>query len=572
MRLINVDTLELEHFGSNVPKYAILSHTWGSEEVTLQEWIAVSTSCNPVDELSAEFAQFLSHRNVMGISPLSRIKRKSGYTKIMMCCEQAARYGLRYVWVDTCCIDKTSSAELSEAINSMFQWYQSSEVCYAFLSDVQTSALSSQDERDSAIRTSRWFTRGWTLQELLAPREMLFFDAQWKLISPKTELVQLLSSITGIASNFIDGTEDIYNASVAQRMSWAAKRQTTRQEDIAYCLLGIFEVNIPLLYGEGEKAFFRLHEEIVRRTEDHTYMAWGYQMPLERVYHGIFARSPIEFTGCQNVVHDSRQCAAGAVQLTNKGLQMRLSFLVDRYGYTDYSVAYLGCCRHGNLSLALPVDHEETIEDGANVWRVPGGTPVGMPYDPARKGATVFLKMVSSATHWKIQSSQLAVEIRNLRSEESAAHLQLVEVLPSRIWMPSRVLGQVAVLTISPSKRILMKLAPSIRSGSDTDYLIVTLDIKWSSADDRDENEHEVSRIRSKVLRGDEILDNGKPYISLIHMCSTTRGARLRYDSLSDFGNEAELCGRLVSVDVTGGESWIVSINVAPSGAVTEDE
>ncbi len=392
MWLINAQTLGLEEFfGDDVPKYAILSHTWGPGEVSFQ-WYKLNES-DHVTKSTTHVAE-----------------RSGGYMKIVQCCAQAKRDGHSYVWVDTCCIDKTSSAELSEAINSMFYWYKSAAVCYALLSDVDGSAARSQDERDSAIRQSRWFTRGWTLQEFLAPREVVFYDAQWTLIAPKAELVQLLSSTTGIAPRYIDGSDDIYNASIAQRMSWASKRQTTRMEDMAYCLLGIFDVHMPLLYGEREKAFLRLQEEIIRRTQDHSFLAWGFQMPLDHDYSGLLARSPADFAGCGEVIHDERLCSAGRgglVQMTNKGLLMPLhmTWRYNSIGYpqfTDCLVRFY-CCRHGDNILAFPVGHNgRKLEDHVDVWRVPCGPPI-LCRDERSSAShllTVFLKTSPPADFW----------------------------------------------------------------------------------------------------------------------------------------------------------------------------
>lgn len=172
-----------------------------------------------------------------------------------------------------CCIDKTSSAELSEAINSMFSWYQNAAVCYAYLSDVPKSTDVSAAE--SSFSKSRWFTRGWTLQELIAPCNLVFFSMDWHTLGTKIELSSRISSITGIERKFLSG-KSLELASAAKIMSWAALRKTSRVEDIAYCLLGLFDINMPLIYGEGKKAFRRLQEEIMTsRSEDHSLFAWG---------------------------------------------------------------------------------------------------------------------------------------------------------------------------------------------------------------------------------------------------------------------------------------------------------
>ncbi|KAF0323593.1 het domain-containing protein [Colletotrichum asianum] len=260
MWLINTRTLKLEEFfDAAVPDYAILSHTWGSDEVSFQEFNSLNaTSGDPADLI---------------------IKDRAGYPKIIKACGKALEYRLRYVWVDTCCIDKTSSAELSESINSMFRWYENAQICFAYLSDVPAT----QDATDPAFVNSRWFTRGWTLQELLAPRELLFFASDWTLIASREDTAASVSNITGIDQTYLESSISEQNtrlrllteASIAERMSWAARRTTTRVEDIAYCLLGIFGVNMPLMYGEGQKAFFRLQEQILQTCFDSTLLAWN---------------------------------------------------------------------------------------------------------------------------------------------------------------------------------------------------------------------------------------------------------------------------------------------------------
>ena len=271
MRLINAYTLELEEFpDERGTKYAILSHRWEDGEVSFQD-----------------------------MQDLEKAKTKNGFTKILKSCECAREDGLSYVWVDTCCINKESSAELSEAINSMYRWYGCSEVCYTFLSDVQIDASDSEFEAEQQLKQSKWFTRGWTLQELLAPKNVQFFDHQWDFLGTKNDLGELLSDCTGIRESIIRGTEPPHARSIAERMSWASQRVTTRIEDIAYCLVGLFAVNMPLLYGEGEKAFLRLQEEIIKQTDDHSIFAW--HMPSDLVYSGLLSGSPAAFAGCGSV-------------------------------------------------------------------------------------------------------------------------------------------------------------------------------------------------------------------------------------------------------------------------------
>jgi len=172
-------------------------------------------------------------------------------------------------WIDTCCIDKTSSAELSEAINSMYRWYQRSQVCYAYLVDVP-DATADHSRPDSLFQQSKWFTRGWTLQELLAPTFVEFYDQNWIEIGTKSSMRTLVQKITNISI-----LVNIDEACVAEKLSWASTRVTTRIEDLAYCLMGLFDINMPLLYGEGHNAFLRLQLEIWNRTNDESIFAWS---------------------------------------------------------------------------------------------------------------------------------------------------------------------------------------------------------------------------------------------------------------------------------------------------------
>ncbi|KAK4121509.1 HET-domain-containing protein [Parathielavia appendiculata] len=242
MRLIDTSTLEFSEFlGPTTPRYAILSHTWGADEVSLQDM-----------ELG-----------------LPSLASKEGYRKVVDYCRLAAQQGYGWAWVDTCCIDKTNHAELAESINSMFRWYQEAAVCHVFLSD-----LGPQAALGTALPPCRWFTRGWTLQELIAPATVEFYDGNWVMRGTKASLITQLESITGILASVLAGSSRLANVSVGVRMSWAANRETTRPEDMAYSLLGIFDVNMPMIYGEGEKAFRRLQEEIIRQSNDLTIFAW----------------------------------------------------------------------------------------------------------------------------------------------------------------------------------------------------------------------------------------------------------------------------------------------------------
>ncbi|KAI0430802.1 heterokaryon incompatibility protein-domain-containing protein [Xylaria sp. FL1042] len=242
MRLLNVKTRQLqEFFGDGIPHYAILSHTWGVEEVTFQD------------------LRQRSH------------KRKRGYAKIHQTCLLAAVDRLKWIWVDTCCIDKSSSAELSEAINSMFDWYQRATICYVYLADVPPSKPSENIEE--AFGRARWLTRGWTLQEFLASSPIRLFDSAWQKIEPSNFPISD-RFVSKILHHFTGINKDTWKTTgVPTRLSWAARRQTSRQEDMAYCLLGLLGINMPLLYGEGSDAFPRLLGELIKKSNSHGLLA-----------------------------------------------------------------------------------------------------------------------------------------------------------------------------------------------------------------------------------------------------------------------------------------------------------
>ncbi|KAK5659944.1 hypothetical protein OQA88_13409 [Cercophora sp. LCS_1] len=284
MRLLNAKTQEFEEFfggvGASIPPYAILSHRWGEDEVSFEQ-----------------------HKT-------RQYYRQAGYAKIYGCCRAAEDEGLQYVWIDTCCINKASSAELSEAINSMFNWYRAATLCFAYLSDVDSSEDPAMG--NSTFSRSKWFSRGWTLQELLAPAHVVFLGSDWVEIGTRNSLRAVISRVTGIdESVLLNAQWDKY--SVAQKMSWAASRETTRPEDEAYCLLGLFNIQMPLLYGEGRRAFTqltdrlfksqRLQEEILKQSHDESLFAWtssgrqqeSYSAEIDDGLSGVLASSPRDF-------------------------------------------------------------------------------------------------------------------------------------------------------------------------------------------------------------------------------------------------------------------------------------
>ncbi|KAJ9653327.1 hypothetical protein H2198_007469 [Neophaeococcomyces mojaviensis] len=332
MRLIDTKSLCLHEFTSQPPPYAILSHTWGSEEASFQDFTN------------------------------GKFKSKAGHQKISKFCQKAAEDGWQYAWIDTCCIDKTSSAELSEAINSMFTWYKNAGMCFAYLDDVPGVDAGTMWLR--SLSESQWFTRGWTLQELLAPCHVTFFNKHWEDVGTKRSLQMTIQSITGIQD--LDTFEC---ASLAQKFSWASKRRTTRKEDRVYSLLGLVGVNMPLLYGEGVKAFERLQRELLARSYDDSIFAWE---SLVRTPFGtsreeelssrttsavtsILAASLDQFENGVNVRHlDPNDCDRPLWSINNCGLSAILHGYVEHLQDERLGIVIpLNCSRNGQDRLTL---------------------------------------------------------------------------------------------------------------------------------------------------------------------------------------------------------------------------
>jgi len=317
MRLLNTESLRFAEFYKDVPPYAILSHTWGQEEVTItQVRNGTATQC-------------------------------LGWRKIQYACRQARRDGLQFAWIDTCCIDKSSSVELSEAVNSMYEWFAQAAVCYVYLEDVLASDDGTlREDSHELLSRSRWFTRSWTLQELIAPSRVIFYDALWNNIGSKSMplLLDLISRVTGIPSTCLSGKIAPSEFSVATRMSWASRRTSTRVEDLAYSLMGLFGVNMPLLYGEGSKAFIRLQEEILKRIDDQSILAWTVPENDPRNGHTgpVLAESPADFRDQVDAlsIYAERWVPS---YITNKGLSISLPLArVPVISYPPLSRYFLG--------------------------------------------------------------------------------------------------------------------------------------------------------------------------------------------------------------------------------------
>ncbi|CAI0641567.1 unnamed protein product [Colletotrichum noveboracense] len=317
MWLLDTQTLKLQEIvDPSTVNYAILSHTWEHDEVSFQD-----------------------------ISDLDTARKKAGFSKISKTCELARQRSIPYAWVDTCCIDKSSSAELSEAINSMFQWYKLSVVCFVYLSDftfdVPFSSFTTYTVEEKALNSSRWFTRGWTLQELIAPSSVTFYNTRWKALATKNELAEKLERITSIPHAVLESRQLLRTVPVAVKMSWAAHRKTKRIEDQAYSLLGIFDINMPMLYGEGSRAFRRLQEEIARETNDLSLFAWQAKerspdgsliASCKQEFRGILSRSPEEFVDGPKLHRNTNDEDVCDFSLANKGVRIDTTFRKGKNG------------------------------------------------------------------------------------------------------------------------------------------------------------------------------------------------------------------------------------------------
>ncbi|KAL1948059.1 hypothetical protein VTO73DRAFT_12134 [Trametes versicolor] len=336
-RFLNTWTGEFEwHPDPNKVTYAILSHVWRKpEEGGEQSYDDVRRIQQEVKEncgvpASLDFNTNADSDTSMALAPLSFILLEDidstvpgiifthpelSY-KIKDFCKVAREAGFRLAWNDACCIDKTSSAELSEAINSMYEWYRLSDMCYVYLADVSDDDV--PQVSGSEFQESRWHRRGWTLQELIAPERIVFLTRTWHLLGTKMGLAKTLEKITGVDFGILTGRTTLDSVSVARRMSWAAWRRTTRVEDRAYSLLGIFGLHMSPIYGEGKNAFLRLQEEIIRTIPDQTIFAWGNSCSLRlsdkgewsvekfcevflQENHGLLASSPTSFSECPNI-------------------------------------------------------------------------------------------------------------------------------------------------------------------------------------------------------------------------------------------------------------------------------
>lgn len=439
MHLINVETLKLEEFsGKGVPPYAILSHTWGAVE----------------DEVS--------FRDIQG----ENIKEdKRGYFKLEGCCRHAKEDKLKYAWIDTCCINKDSSTELDEAIRSMFRWYREASRCYVYLSDVPTG--DKPRDPSSKFRSSRWFRRGWTLQELLAPKHLCFYDQTWTSLEQKTKLAGVIEGITCIPSPFIRGVP-LDNASVAQRLSWAANRATKKEEDMAYCLLGIFGVSMPMMYGEGDQAFRRLQQEIMKQTGDHSILAWHLNrdgsIPSQSTdvrSGGALATAPSYFVNCGDIVSTKKD--KNTFHISAGYLQARLPLYKtsagDMYGL-------LSCGPEANAEQVVGIPLTSSSDE---YIRPQGHRSVLLPKTTSNISPTLV----------SIQLKRTSAEVNQQNwfyVEDSVEDLELIDVYPGDRWQKE--IGMIATANDSDGNITQWSLARFSTKGEKSQDVIVLLEFE----------------------------------------------------------------------------------------------
>lgn len=369
MRFLHTESFEFHSIDTldSIASYAILSHRWGNGnvEVLYEDMLALTISAKT--EPGRTLAALVHARtNDEGDG--------KDFGKLKMCCEVARKDGFDFVWIDTCCIDQKSSAELSESINSMFELYSKSARCYAFLRDVPAD----DDTRaeNSWFRKSEWFRRGWTLQELIAPRDLVFLNQTWTTIDSKTSLADIVQFVTNISHSVLSGHDSLEDICAAQKMSWAAGRRTTKVEDRAYSLLGLFGVNMTTIYGEGKRAFLRLQHEIMRQSADHSIFAWEHsyngnedddvgEYDWENSDCGLLAPSPDQFMDSAGIFATSFSRFAlewsisnpiSEFRITNVGIRIELPLFRTRA--SGYYIAAVGCKKHDSLS---PPSNHRTI-------------------------------------------------------------------------------------------------------------------------------------------------------------------------------------------------------------------
>ncbi|KAG8164126.1 hypothetical protein KVR01_006044 [Diaporthe batatas] len=316
-----------------IPPYAILSHRWVGREVVFGDFDTI-----PKDQL----------RNVAKANPVPKTTGavedvgdgiEASIYKIAGACEKVRQgtTGVRHIWIDTVCIYKNDITELSSALNSMFNWYHAAAVCYVYLFDVTWNEADDPDGSHEQFVGSKWFTRGWTLQELLAPKDIEFYDRDWQYIGSKQSLVDEIVQATRIAREHLLG--DFRTASIAQKMSWLSDRVTTKIEDRAYCMLGLFGVFLDPRYGRGGDEFLRLQLQIFIETPpgaifDESMFAWKADL-IET--SGLLAPAPSCFRESGQVLFEPRLAKSQRTET-----QMQGGMVIDQAMGVDFHIPWAG--------------------------------------------------------------------------------------------------------------------------------------------------------------------------------------------------------------------------------------
>ncbi|OBZ69928.1 hypothetical protein A0H81_10581 [Grifola frondosa] len=329
----------------------------------------------------------------------------------------------------------------------MYTWYNKSEVCYAYLDDVPKGVDPATPI--SAFGGSKWFTRGWTLQELIAPKQVVFLAQDWSDIGTRKKLVDVLRNITGIDRNVLLGLPA--QLSVAQRMSWAAHRVTTREEDVAYSLMGLFGINMPTIYGEGKQAFIRLQYEIMQRSTDHSVFTWE-----SDGVEGFLAPNPACF---QPSHRDTAYCDIRGIPydefarafviedplpehvVTNHGIRIRLPVRTyeTEKGDIEY-VAALACqkwdrwgdpCPRQNMLCALRL---RLVEDTINQYRRVGLSDVDIREAEQFTSKDMYLEHDRNPATFDIHQDETPVTFLISSGELTQRELVVSELMPRRMW------------------------------------------------------------------------------------------------------------------------------------------
>jgi hypothetical protein len=535
MRLLNVDSFEFEEFFyAKPPPYAILSHTWGSD------------------------SEEVSYRDVLDGRLRTPATRPD---KITGCCQKAKEDGYKYVWVDTCCIDKTNLVELQEAINSMFRWYRDANICYAYLADV--TPVGGTSTFNAAFAASRWFQRGWTLQELIAPHNLRFYNKGWTFVGNKGNLYELVEEITGIPSDFLLGIVKLHDASVAQRMSWAAKRVTKRQEDMAYCLLGIFGVSMPMIYGEGDKAFRRLQEHIMKDVADDSILAWDLDQSgwTPACAAGItpgsaLAPAPSFFAKSGQVTAVDRSGHSFDVQGGTIRLPVRL--------YTTPAGEIIGLLKCG------PEANRQTVV-GIPLAAAPGGNSDNTYFRVA--GRQALLAATTEASGTAVVRIQLdgrqepsqGIETCWFHIGKTLPDLDLINVHPSGCWHKDRALIEATMEPAAAGAKIIIARFRQTTAAAAADFLaVVAVDAQ------ADPSCHLM--IAGRETPTEEIVDNASMWKSMVadttSASNTATHLSLSLETLQASPSQRRFILKTVAVPNPPDATFNVTMALELSGAV----